>query len=59
MLVDANKVLHELSQKKATLMQDTFATPPQDYSGFMKAVGQYIAIVGLEQRVRELAKKED
>jgi hypothetical protein len=58
-LVDANKVLHELAQKKAGLMQDTFATPPSDYSGFMKAVGQYKTIVELEQQVRELARKQD
>lgn len=59
MLIDPQKILHELAQKKAALMQDTFSAPPPDYSGFMKAVGKYSEILELESRVRELARQQD
>jgi hypothetical protein len=58
-LIDAQKLLHELSQKKANLMQDTFSTPPPDYAGFMKAVGKYSEILELERLARELARQQD
>lgn len=59
MLIDAQKILHELAQRKDVLMKDTFSAPPPDYAGFMKAVGKYGEILELEELTRKLARQQD
>lgn len=59
MLIRAADLLAKLATQKTALVVGTFDAPPDDYAGFMRAVGRYQAIDAAEAIVRDLSRQED
>ena len=58
-MISAQDLLRKLAEQKARLLEDTFATPPSDYIGFSKALGNFNTLTSVEALVRELARNKD
>lgn len=57
MLIDANKLLHELQKKRDELAHATLQNGRPE--AFAAAQGEYKALTEVFELVRELARKED